>query len=172
MFRPTRVTRLREWLARAIMPKTSYPEDLSKLDTNELDSLIESSEEQSNANPLLREVFDGAPDEFIYNLSFYIDEPNKGNHPNWDEASFGVPYQLTPMFMMRTEWVLWYFDGRVEVVELPRTGGWDEDGNYVNYPPADKPAIVSGVQRAAKVGTLNDNADGGVSMCRWQLFTV
>lgn len=172
MFRPTRATRLREWLARIIMPKSVYPENLSKLDTGALDNLIESSEEQSDVNPLLKDVFDGAPDEFIHNLSFYMDETNKGDHPNWDEASFGVPYQLTHMFMMRTEWVIWYLDGRVEVVELPRTGGWDENGNYVNYPPVDKPIIVSGVQRAAKVGTLNDKNNGGVSMCRWQLFTV
>ena len=172
MFRPTKMTRLREWLARIIMPKMIPQTELRCIDTNKLGNLIGDTENKTVVRAFIQDVFDGAGYDFVEYLVQCIDEIDSTNHPHWDEASFGVPVRLTNMFRMQTKWVLWHKNGNVEVVDMPNVGGWDSDGSYVTYTPPEHPRFVSGVLRAAKVGTLADSGDNGTPLCIWQLYTL
>lgn len=172
MFRPNKFTRLQEWFIRLTLSKkdmsakipSNYKETLSSMDDDEI--------ETSYIDPLVREVFEGAEDGFIYKLSEMSDCDHRIVYPGWASAVKGIPTKLTPMYLMRTEWVLWYDTGKVEIVDLPRTGGWDANGNYTNYPNQQIMTMPLGVVKAAKVGSTGGWEPLGAGGLRWELYVL
>lgn len=172
MLRPNLFTKLMEWIARLTVPKQPSLYSLGSNYANALSKIVDGEADTRYSDPLVREVFEGVDDEFIYKLSELSDTDPRIVYPGWADAVKGIPTKLSPMYLMRTEWVLWYDTGKVEIVELPRTGGWDEHGNYTNYPKHTLISMPLGVVKAAKVGSGGSEEPTGASGLRWMLYVV
>ena len=172
MSRPNWFIKLNEWLARLKISKRQYGTETTTTRNGTLSAMVDEDTQQGYVDPLIKEVFEGAPDEFIYNLSNFSDTDPRLVYMGWASAKSPIPTKLSPMYLMRTEWVLWYDNGKVEVVDLPRTGGWDINGNYTNYPHQPIMSMPLGVIKAAKVGSGGCGEPQGASGLRWELYVL
>lgn len=172
MFRPNKFTKLQEWFIRLTTSKKNTSTKIPSTYNETLSSLLDEETETCYIDPLVREVFEGTEDDFIYRLSELSDNDPRIVYPGWVSAIKGIPTKLAPMYLMRTEWVLWHDTGEVEIVDLPRTGGWDINGNYTNYPPLTIMSMPLGVVKAAKVGSGGCGEPPGASGLRWELYTL
>lgn len=186
MFVPTWRTRLREWPMRftpSKFKKTPLPQ-LSDLVTTS--HLIEERVQGLNDINTRREntvaLFEGAPEPWLHRLLRDVRDNDTSPLFNWSLAVEGLPPSLESPFanlisecrddISYTEWVLWYLDGRMEILTPEHSIGWSNEDGSCRFVTRSPKAMPEGVVKAAQLTRGAFDNERGTYGVVWVLYHV
>ena len=186
MFIPTWRTRLREWLLRFTPPKFNKTPLPQASELAVVSYLIEAKTQEFREPETMRAdtlaLFEGASEAWLYRLLRDVEDSDTPPPLTWSLAVTGLPTTLESLFtnlisrdrdeISYTEWVLWYVDGRMEVLSPEPTIGWSNEGGVERFITRSPEPMPEGVVKAAQLTRGAFDNENGTYGVVWALYHV